>query len=138
MNTKHNTDSTINGVATVWVVEREVLQKPAFLHQVTLNCIDERGRKGIVAVENKGMEATVSLAVSDDLCLILPKMFVQRRRDPANGTVDNLSSDAKLDVRHDSFDYILQPSHNSRAPCKVVDEPAAVGSSVCGKDDIKW
>ena len=77
------------------------------------------------------------LAVRDDICLILPKMLILRGRDPADGTVDNISSNAKLDVTHDRFDHILWPSYNSRAPCKVVDEPVALVSGVCGKCDIK-
>ena len=33
---------------------------------------------------------------------------------------------------------ILQSSDNSRAPCKVADESAAVDSRVCGEGDIEW
>ena len=90
-------------------------------------------------MDNKGSEAAASFAVGDDLCLILPKMFILRRRDPTDGTVDNIiSSNAKLDVRHDRFNHFLQPSHNSRALCKVADESKAVDSSISGQDNIKW
>ena len=103
VNAKHTSGSAITQVTKVRVVDQEVLQKLAFLHQITLKCVDERRRRSIDVVDNKGMDATASLAVKDDLCPIFPKMFVLRRCDPVDGTVDNISSDAKLDVRHDSL-----------------------------------
>ena len=84
------------------------------------------------------MEATISLAVGDKISLVLPKMFVSRRRDPTVGTVDNISSNIKLDVRHNSFNYFLQPTYSPRASCKGSDESADVDSSISGQDDIKW
>ena len=40
------------------------------------------------------MEDVLSLAVGDELCLILSNMFVLRRRDHMDGTADNISRNA--------------------------------------------
>ena len=78
MHANHNTSGSLNRVAKVKVVDLEVLCKPAFLHQGKLKCIDERGRRSIVAVDTKGVEATALLAVGD------------------YPNVDNIPSDAKF------------------------------------------
>ena len=78
------------------------------------------------------------ISKADDLCLILPTMFVLRRRDPTDGTGDNIYSNPNVDVRHYSFGHFLKPSYNPRALCKVADESTTVKGSVSGKDDIKW
>ena len=84
------------------------------------------------------MEVMASLAVGVDPCLILPKMFVLRRCDPAEWIVDAISSDAKLNIRHDGLYRIFQSTDNSRTPCKVADESTTVDSSVCVEGDIEW
>ena len=84
------------------------------------------------------MDATASLVVGDDPCLKLPKSLVLRRRDSADGSVNNISCDAKFNIRHDGLYHILQSTSDARTPYTVADETTTVGSSVYGEDGIEW
>ena len=64
-------------------------------------------------------------------------MIALRRSDPTDGTVDTISSGAKLYVRHVRFDHIIQSSYTLGALYKAADESMDVDSSVCDKDDNK-
>ena len=138
MNAKHNTSGVINRVTKGLVVDLSVLKKPSLFHQGTLKCIDEHGRRSIVAVDNTILEVAASLAVGNDLCLILPTILVLRRRDSADGAVDNITSGAKLNIRHDGFYHSFQSNDNLRIPCKVADETTTMDRRVRDEGDIEW
>ena len=62
------------------------------------------------------------LAGGDDICVVFQKLLVLRRCDPLVGTVHNISSNIKLDIRHTSFNCFLKPPYNPRASFKMANE----------------
>ena len=79
-----------------------------------------------------------SLAAGYDIFLELPKMLVFRRSDFTDGAVDNVTRDAKLNIRRDGFYYILQSTDTLRTLCKVVEDSTTVDISLCSQGDIEW
>ena len=58
-------------------------------------------------MNNKGVKATASLAVGDDLSLELPKMLVFGRSNSSDGAVDDIAHDSKINTGRNGFYHSL-------------------------------